>query len=245
MTEQSVNALLTALGIGGTVGGSILGARATGKANAQNQANTERMFGMADAETARRNQLQALLMPQIMAQMRRQPLGAPNPSMGYTAPAPTATAGGGYTVPGTPGAVGSAFKGGMGGAGIGATIGSKIGAIGGPLGMGIGAGVGALAGLVKNKAGAGEENRWVQGVQNKFGRDVAGVIDPIDRFRSQGTLTPEQRQAAQQQLESLWAQYNAAGREYAGQGAKQSRTIGQSHQTLDPLMEQWRASLLR
>lgn len=240
---MDINTLLGIAGLGAAGVGAVLGSRAQGRANDLSERNADRLFGLADQERERRDQLQSILLPQILKGMRvpRGTEGIGGPSIGgprQAAPqaAPYAAP---YAAPGARGGIGGAAKGALGGA----MAGSKIGALGGPLGMGIGAGVGALASQM-GKLGANEARDWVKGVQNPFGTRVGGIIDPIDRARAGGTLTPEMLEAAKAALESEITGYNTAASQYRGLGGKQNRVIDQSYQTLNPMFDAWRRSLV-
>lgn len=229
-----------AIGIIGGLGaaglGALLGSRAQGQANQISQQNADRLFGLADAERARRDQLQGIMMPFIM-QGLRQPggvAGIGGGRIGSTPQPQQQMSAAPYQAPGNRG----------GGIGRGALTGAGIGMqFGGPIGAGIGAGAGAI-GSQFGKLGANEAQDWTKRVQDPLLGRVSGIIDPIDRARTGGTLTPDMLEAAKRQLESEIAGYGAAAGQYRGQGSKQNRVIDQSYQTLNPIFDAWRRSLV-
>jgi hypothetical protein len=213
---MDLNTLLAIGGIGGTVAGTVLGSRAQGKANDISAANAERLFGMADREEQRRNQLTNFLMPQIANSMRMKGgAGGGNlPVFGNGSMPGQQQQPQGLMQPGQSrsGALGKT----LGGAALGMQF-------GGPVGAGIGAGVGAASNLFGRGRRAADP--WTQTTQNDFHQQVAGIIDPFNQAQQAGTMTDEARTKAQDDFNRLLAQYTAAANQYRGQGGQQQRVI--------------------
>lgn len=214
---MDMSTLLAIAGLGASAGGAILGSRAQGQANDLNQQNADRLFGIADQERARRDQLTNTFMPSIYQNMRMKPPtggvpqigGPPNYGTGQQSSRGLAQPTGGGS-------------GALGDTAMGAGLGMQFG---GPVGAGIGAGVGAASNLFGG--GRRAANAWTKTTQNDFGQQVAGIIDPYNAAKSSGSLTPEATTKAQGDFNRLLAEYTAAANQYGGQGKQQGKVIGQ------------------
>jgi hypothetical protein len=84
---------------------------------------------------------------------------------------------------------------------------------------------------------------FVQNVQDPFAKRVQGLFDPITEARKAGTLTYEQASQALAQFNTEVADLTQSQTEFEALGGTQKLVAQQSRDTLNPLIDQWRADL--